>query len=170
MRRSHHFDAVHNVAWNNADDGDHTFTPTTNFNHDDICFDDEPEREEDAVTMGDASSALMRILYWLVGAGKNIKDIAPQQRLAHVGARAEALLWLLNPTESQFESLTEIAQAAGITKQAVSKAVVTLREDIGLPISAGESWGTRDTFRKATNASIDAGVHWSSNQGKRKAA
>ena len=57
-----------------------------------------------------------------------------QARLAAVGSRVESLLWLLNPTESQFESLTDIVKATGITKQSVSKALVTLREETGFRV------------------------------------
>jgi biotin operon repressor len=96
---------------------------------------DDTEPADDSVTLGDASSALMKILYWAADA----RGSTPQEQLAMVGARIQALLWLLNPGESRFQSLSDLARVAGCTKQSISKAVVRLREDTGFCISAVNS-------------------------------
>jgi hypothetical protein len=47
------------------------------------------------------------------------------------------LLWLLNPNESRFENLTQIAEAAGITKASISKSLLTFKDVIGLRLCSG---------------------------------
>jgi hypothetical protein len=142
-QRSAKFDSLKPVAKTN--DGIQEYTDL-----DYSALDNDTEAAEDSITMGDAASSLMKILYWAAEA----RGTTPQGQLAAVGARIEALLFLLNPGESRSESLSEIAKAADCTKQSVSKALVNLREAIGFRISAAKRWGT----------------HWSSSQKRAKAA
>jgi hypothetical protein len=108
-------------------------------------------------SMSDMSSAIMRLLYFFTQAQGN--DDTPQSRLLAVAARAEALLWLLNPNESRFANLTDIAQAAGITKASISKALLTFKDSIGLQLCSGKRDYARDTYRRARKAAVAAGVH-----------
>jgi hypothetical protein len=68
---------------------------------------------------------------------------------------------------ARFDNLTEIAKAAGVTKQGISRALLTFKDEVGLRICAGKRDYSRDAYRNATEASIAAGTHWSSKQRKR---
>jgi biotin operon repressor len=143
----------------------HAHTSALEFNSDDTCqavgtvgFDfDEIDRRlgfeqaDEPVEFADMTAAFSLILGWMCGT-----KTGP---IRNSGWRAQALLWLLDPEQSQFGSLTEIAEAAGVTKQAVSKALVELRDECGFLISAGKRQSARESYRQAQNAAIAAGCH-----------
>jgi hypothetical protein len=54
---------------------------------------------------------------------------------------------------------------------AISKSLLTFKDEIGFMLSAGKSDGSRDRFSRAQKASVANGDHWSSTHSrKRKAA
>jgi hypothetical protein len=114
----------------------------TDFDFDRVDLDlaDEAEAAESMHSMSDMSSAITQA---------HGNDDTPQSRLLAVAARCEALLWLIQPTKSQFKSLSEIADAAGLTKASVSKSLLNFRDSVGLRICAGKRNYTRDTYRRA---------------------
>jgi biotin operon repressor len=118
------FDSVHSVGRNHHA---HCLEPIADFDAIDRSLAGEDEVAEDMMSVSDMSSGLFKVLYWATNAYAD----TPQARLAAVASRIEALLWLLQPTECRFESLTDIAQAAGITKASVSKALVNFRDEVG---------------------------------------
>jgi hypothetical protein len=81
--------------------------------------------------------------------------------------RIHALLYLIDPTNSRFENLTDIAAAAGMTWAGVSKALINLRDQLGdvLPI---RGMLARESYRRSQAAALKAGVH--SSQRRRAAS
>jgi hypothetical protein len=160
-RADEYGDHLHEVRWNNDTDQPE---PVSHFDLDAIRFDDEPEPEDETITVADASSAILRCLYWCAGADGH--DGTPQSRLLGVAARVEALLWLLNPNESRFANMTEIARAAGVTKACLSKSLLTFKDQIGLRLSGGKRHYARATHGRAQRAAVAAGCHSSQRKGK----
>jgi hypothetical protein len=96
VERLPYSDHLHNVRWNNDTDQLETVTEF-DFDRVDLDLAGEDEAAESSVSISDASSAILRCLYWFRAAHGN--DDTPQSRLLAIAARAEALLWLLNPSE-----------------------------------------------------------------------
>lgn len=121
---------------------------------------------DDRVTFADASAALALILGWACGA---TRSKAHESSIISAGARIHSLLFLIDPTNARYRSLADIANAAGMTRAACSKALVLLRDQLGdvLPI---RGMLARESYRKAQHAAVAAGVHSSDRKRhKRKA-
>jgi biotin operon repressor len=99
----------------------------------------------------DASSALVQILQWACRShrGHNNKPDP-----AIVGAKLLSLMVMLHPEESPFASLTEVADAIGMTRAAPSKWMIELRDEVGCLISVGKLQGSRDKYRQAQLRSV----------------
>ena len=52
--------------------------------------------------------------------------------LMSAGAHAAALLYFLDPARSEFKSLADIADSAGMSRASLSKALLNLRDESGL--------------------------------------
>ena len=153
---------VHQTGFEN-----HKQVPTYDFDYDEI---DErlnlAERQEESVSFADASSALILILSFICqGRHDTDKPADPST----VAAKAEAIFWMLSPTESRYESLTSIAAACGYTKAMISKVLLGFRDQCGFLASGGKLNSSRDTFRQAQLAAVKAGVHSSAVTKRRKA-
>jgi len=125
---------------------------TTDFDFDEIDRSLGFESPEKPVEFDDMTACFSLILGWMCKGHKT-------GAIANAGWKAQALLWLLDPEQSQFESLSEIADVAGVTKQAVSKALVELRDECGFLVSAGKSQTARESYSKAQHAAVAAGCH-----------
>jgi hypothetical protein len=99
------------------------------------------EDEEDSVSYADMAAALALVLNWCCSS----------PNLTHVGARAAALLCLLDPTNSPHgrDSLANIAREANLTRAAISKWIVQFREEADISLTVGKLNSTRKTFRDA---------------------
>ena len=144
-----HGDHVHELCVNS----DGKLEPVTNFPYDQVDQNlNWSENKEDMVSFADFSAAFSMILEYLTkGRGDKPTD------LTVVGARCESLLWLLQPTQSHYHSLADIAAAAGVTRAALSAHLLSFKDQIGLAISGGKAAYHRDSCRRAQKAAVAAG-------------
>jgi hypothetical protein len=131
---------------------DEHLVPSVSFDYQ--AVDDALGNEEPAETVDftDAASAIKSILLWICS--------PPDIKL--VGARAASLLAWMDPIEAKTHNratLTDIAKQANITKQAVSKWLVELRDSIDLQIGVGKSNLSRRAYREAQIRPLGAGTH-----------
>jgi hypothetical protein len=110
------------------------------------------ESPEQPIEFSDMTACFSLILGWICKSRY-------EGSITNAGWKAQSLLWLLDPQQSKFESLSQIAEAEGVTKQAVSKALLELRDECGFLISAGKSQTARESYSKAQFAAVDAGCH-----------
>lgn len=99
-----------------------------------------------------AASAIKSIILWCC---------APPS-LALVGARCAALLCWLDPIEAathERDNLAKIAAQAGITKQAISKYMVELRDSLGITVGPGKRHTARQAYREAQVRAFAQGTH-----------
>jgi hypothetical protein len=155
-------DHVHPIHW---DENAHQFEGVTDFDFDTVCRNvDGEETEERMISMSDASAAISILLGWICQSSKH-----HQINMSGVGARAESLLLLLDPNQSKFKSLAEIASAANLTRAALSKSLLSLKDQSGLSISVGKLSGSRDTYRAVQNDLVAQGKHASEKRRKQAA-
>jgi len=123
------------------------------------------EDKDDMISFSDASAALALILQWMCGSSRN----GQQSPIVSAGMRAHALLWLLDPTHARYQSTPEIAEAAGISRAAVSKCLMVLRDQLDgiLPL---RGTGARENCRKAQIAAVAANVHASQRKREKQLA
>jgi hypothetical protein len=57
------------------------------------------------------------------------------------------------------KTLSEIATNAGVTRAALSKALMNFRDDAAIKLGIGKRSGYRETCRKVQQAAVKAGVH-----------
>ncbi len=112
------------------------------------------EPAEEKVTWSDMSASFSLVLQWVVGS--NQSKHARKPNLTMSGARANSLLFLLDPVHALYSSLSEIADDAGVTRAALSKAVCLLREELDgiLPLKQ-----TTERMRHAQKAALRDGCH-----------
>jgi hypothetical protein len=148
----HHYDNGDHIHDTSIEEGH--LIRTCGFDYDEVerQLGNEPEQDS-TVTMSDMSAAFSLVLEWILGA----------DTLAMCGARAAALGCYLNPTHNnRFGShLAAIADQAGCTRAALSKALITFRDSVGIHLSAGKLSGTRSTYREAQIKSLENGTHTS---------
>jgi hypothetical protein len=139
-------DHIHAIGYGDND----TLEPITRFDYDAVnrALGNEPDPEK-PVEFSDMAAAFSLILQWVT---------TPQQA-RHIGGRALALLFYLDPTSSRFGSLAEIATASGCTKQALSKSLMELRDSAGISLTCGKRSTSRETYREAQLAAFRAGEH-----------
>jgi len=101
--------------------------------------------------MADASAALSIVIQWVCSGHR--------ASAAGIAGRALALLYFLDPVNSSFDSLEDIASHVGCTKQLLSKDLMSLRRQTGLAISGGKSLAARDNYSRAQHAAVAAGTH-----------
>jgi hypothetical protein len=136
-------------------DADGHLEPTTDFNYDQIRFDDEPIAEDDdSITWAEASSLLVRVL----------QRITHPDELAKAGTRAHLVVYLLDPSQCKYSSLRELAEEAGCTKQALSKALMDWRRELQVGLNLGKRAYTSESYRQAQYRSVQAGTHYTSAQ------
>ena len=151
---SHHRDSIdhlHSYGRNDAN----KLEPSAGFDFEEVFRDlDGEEPAETTVSMADASAAISILLGWICGTMHD-KPL----NITSVGAKAESLLLLLDSNQSKYESLADIAAAAGITRQTLSKSLLSLKDQTGLALSIGKLAGTRQTYRATQIKSLEAGTH-----------
>jgi len=147
----------------NQDLGDHLHSvgivdghrgQTCGFQYDEVYRNvDGEEPEEDMVSFSDMSAVLSLILQWMCG-----KHKAGGNLIVSAGVRAHSLLYMIDPVNSSFENMTDIAAAAGMTRANVSKGLMELRNQVGdvLPI---RGMLARESYRRSQAAALKAGVH-----------
>jgi hypothetical protein len=128
---------------------DHRVEPTCNFDYDEVDrrLAEQPESEEQ-IAWADCVMAITRILQWACNA----------PHLALAGARIQGLFLLLRPEESQYESLSEIASDAQITRAALSKSLLHCIDDCGLKIGMKRQC-TRATFSRTQHELVAEHKH-----------
>jgi hypothetical protein len=111
---------------------------------------------EDSVSWSDLTACFSLILSWCTGRTDSRRHGEPS--IIGAGWRIHALVYLLDIGNARYSSLQEIAEAAGVTKAAVSKAIADLRWELGgiLPFKRSRS---TDSYRDAQLAAVAAGRH-----------
>jgi hypothetical protein len=152
-------DGIHKTALNRDT---HHFEGVTDFDYDavDRSITGDPEDVDiKEHSLADLGSAVNVLLSWAVK-GRSLPMIA---------GRILSLHWYLREAESEYDSISEIATACNCTRAALSKALLELRDSIGLKISAGKLHSARRTYSKAQDASFKAGKHAAFTGADRKA-
>jgi biotin operon repressor len=124
---------------------------------------DSEEPEETTISMADASAAISIILGWICQSAKD-----EPASIKTVASKAESLLLLMDSNQSKYKSLADIARAAGLTRAALSKNLLSLKDQTGFRVIVGKLGGARDTFRSVQNALVANGRHASEKTRKRK--
>jgi hypothetical protein len=138
-------DGIHCIGVN----GDGRLEPTVDFAWDEI----EPIAErDDSITWADASSLLVRVLQFVT---------APDE-LKMAGARANLVVYLLDPSQCKYKSLRELGEACGCTKQALSRALMKWRLEVAVDLNLGKRAGSSESYRRAAYRSVEAGRHFTS--------
>jgi len=106
--------------------------------------------DDDLLPFSEVVSGWVKLLAWILSTNGN---------LASSGARAAVLQYYLNPNESEFGSLQEIAEAAGVTRAALSAALLDLRKALDLKATMGKRDYCREVYSDAQKAAMKAGVH-----------
>jgi hypothetical protein len=111
--------------------------------------------EENTVTWADMSAAVSLLLGFCCGRSDKGDD---KLAIVRSGMRVNAVLYWLDSNASRYNSLEEIADAAGVTKAAVSKSLMDLRKELGgiLPMKLS---GSSDNYRKAQQFAVAAQEH-----------
>jgi hypothetical protein len=109
----------------------------------------EPPAEEDAVTFKEMASALAVVLDFICN--------TPHPNV--IAGRALALQFLLPPTESRYESVSQIAEDVKLTKAALSKAVIQFADAMNVRLPVGKRKGTRQTFKEKQLALVAEHKH-----------
>jgi hypothetical protein len=121
----------------------------TDFNFDEVDFNLGLTEPGDGVAMSDVTSAFVRILQW----------ICSGDGMASKGGRAEALRYFLDPTQSEYDSLDAIGQEAGVSRAALSAALMDLRKELKLGQTLGKRDYCRAVYSEAQRRAFKAGVH-----------
>lgn len=109
---------------------------------------DEPGAEA-GVSFPDIAAALSLI----------IEFICKPDTVNGIAGRAESLHAYLDPGNSRYSSLAEVGRAYGLTRAALSKSLLELRDSCGIHLCLDKRAFTRDRYRQAQNAAVKAGVH-----------
>jgi len=145
-------DHVHEIAYQNG-----KLEGVGQFDWDEVYRNVDGESPEEAtVSMSDMSAVFSLILEWMLKG----------DTLQLAGARAAALGVYLDPVNNnRFGSnLSQIAEQAGCTKAALSKALIEFRDAAGIHLSGGKCSGARGVYRQTQIKSIAAGRHSSYNR------
>jgi hypothetical protein len=158
-------DHLHEIVYNNDSE---KLERVGQFDFESVYYNVDGEGlKDDPVSFSDMSAAFSLILSWACGrTGKH--EQAPS--IIGAGWRVHALLYLLDNGNARYGSLQEIADAAGVTRAAVSKALADLRGELGgiLPFKRGYS---SEVYSRAQHAAVAAGCHASQvRKQKREAA
>jgi hypothetical protein len=150
-------DGIHPVGWGDG----HEIVPVIepDFDAIDRHLSGESEGpEEGTVTFSEMVSAFVRVLDFIC---KN-----PQPGV--VAGRALALQFWLHPEQSHYDSVAQIALSCGLTRQALSKAVLQFKDSLNIRFPVGKRNGTRDAFRAAQVKAMENGTHASYKRQARK--
>jgi hypothetical protein len=147
-------DHVHEIHYDN-DAGQ--FEPVGHFDYDEIDrrLGFEPDEPDSTVTMSDAAAAWSLLLSFICGRADTAHS---RLSLTSSGARAQLILYWLDSANSRYDSIDAIASEANMTRQALSKALADLRQELGGILPLKRSYSS-DVYRRAQEASIKAGVH-----------
>ena len=118
--------------------------------------------EEDQLSYSDASAAISILVGWMCHSSRQ-EPADPRT----VAAKCEAVLFWLDPNQSKYRSLSEIGCATGLTRAAISKQLLGLKDQLGSAVSVGKLGSTRSVYRKAQLDCLERGNH-SSQVRKRK--
>lgn len=107
------------------------------------------------VSFADASPAIAILTGWLCHSGRD-----EPANIRTVAAKCEALLFWLDPNQSKYRSLAEIGNACQLTRAAISKQLLSLKDQLGSAVSVGKMSSSRETFRNVQRALVhSAGTH-----------
>jgi len=104
---------------------------------------------ETLIPISRVASALSVILHWL----SQSKDFR------FSGAKVAALAALLDPVNSDYRNLSQVARAAGISRATLSKAILNLRDSNGIRFRMGKSETARYSYRQTQLGLVAAGRH-----------
>jgi hypothetical protein len=138
----HHGDGIHNISV--GQDG--RIEPSVDFDWNAI---ESLAEDNDSISWAEASATLVKLLQWITEPGE----------LAKAGARANLVVYLLNPAECKYGSLRELAEASGCTKQALSEALMDWRRELNLGLNLGKRAYTSESYRQAQDRAFAAGNH-----------
>jgi hypothetical protein len=132
-------DPLHSVA----DDDNGAVCPTVDFAY--------PGAEpiEILIPISQRSAGLIKILQWLLRS----------QDFAFCDAKVAALSALLDPVNSPYRNLSQIAREAGISRATLSKAVLDLRDSHGIRLRMGKSESARIAYRETQLRLVQLGRH-----------
>jgi hypothetical protein len=111
---------------------------------------------EDSVSWSDMTAAFSLLLSFCTGRTDSRRYREPS--IIGAGWRVHALVFWLDSGNARYSSLQEIAEAAGVTKAAVSKELADLRRELGEILPFKRSFAT-DSYRNAQIAAMAAGRH-----------
>jgi len=120
---------------------------------------EEEAPHEDAVTFKEKASALAVILDF----------VCNNPALNCIAGRALALQFWLAPTESKYDSVSQIAADVGLTKAALSKSVLQLADAMQVRLPVGKRKGTRQSFREKQLQLVEQHKHASDTRRRAKA-
>jgi biotin operon repressor len=121
--------------------------------------------EQETLSFSDGSAALALLVGWICqSAGPGPANVIT------IASKAEAVLFWLDPIQSRYSSLADIARALGITRAAISKQLLDLKDQIGSCVSAGKMSGTRATYRAKQLELVASGKHASDTRRLKKLA
>jgi len=120
--------------------------PVVDFNYG--LIDGVPESET-MISVTQASSALVKVLGWL----------SRSQDCRFIGAKALALRALLGSPNNPFRSVARIAAEAGVTRSALSHALLSLASDYGIRLNTGKLETSRQAYREAAHRALERGTH-----------
>jgi hypothetical protein len=111
---------------------------------------DQPEPEQ-TVTLGRIMSAAFSLVF-------RVDTEAKDMTLA--GARAHSLMTLLDPINSKFPNLSEIARVAQCTRSCLSLQLMRFRYDVGLKIGLKRNSIHDRSYRSLPQAGVKARPGW----------
>ena len=115
---------------------------------------DGEEPAERMISFSDSSAAISVLIGWLCHSGRD-----EPADIRTVAAKCEALLFWLDPNQSKYESLADIARVTGHTRAAISKQLLNLKDQLGSCVSVGKRSHTRATYRACQVEAIEKGTH-----------
>jgi len=135
------FDHIHEIGT----DENGVFVPVCHFDFNQL---DRCGENSDMVPIEAVTSGFNQLLGWMLSS----------RDLVFVGARAAALLTLLDPVNSDYRNLNEIAIATGVSRASLSKSLLELKDRYGLGLSFRGS-RVRQNCSEAQKKTIAAGTH-----------
>jgi hypothetical protein len=135
-------DHVHELATNDSGE----FIRSVDFDWNAL---DGPDENEKTVAWSQMIAAFSEILHWL----------SQSRTPALVAGRVHTLFWWLNPVDAPYKSLSEISRAYSVPRATLSRALILLRDSLGLKISAGKLEHSRAAYREGQIRAVERGTH-----------
>jgi hypothetical protein len=102
-----------------------------------------------SISIDRVTTTFTQILGWMLSS----------RDLTFAGAKCASLATLLDPTSSGYRNLSEVARAANCSRATLSKALMCLRDDFGVELTAGKLGSSREAYHRAQLAAVQRGTH-----------